>query len=183
MIACILTIASAIVKMQAIIRKLDTKLRAEKSTGQVLVVEGLDVPLVSFHAMEAGGYEYVRHPRVPRLREWHRDGKAIPELTFCVYPNNLAVWHRDGAAPTYPKNFPESMGAYRSRNTSPALLGETYVVPEIGQDLVSFSPLRKRCKAGDSPMRETPQQIWRKLTSPSVRGRQGGRYGGFERSA
>jgi len=37
--------------------------------GYVLVVEGLDVPLLSFHAMEVGGYEYSRRPTEDRLRE------------------------------------------------------------------------------------------------------------------
>jgi len=82
--------------------------------GYVLVVEGLDVPLLSFHAMEAGGYEYSRHPTEDRLREWKRNGKVISELTFCVYSNNVALWHRLGAEHVYPVEFPTNMGAYRT---------------------------------------------------------------------
>jgi len=95
--------------------------------GHVLVVEGLEVPLVSFHEMEAGGYVYARHPSQSRLRCWKKDGIAIPNLTFCVYPNNIALWHRDGAKHDYPRRFPEFLGAYRAvegvpvhRGTQPA---------------------------------------------------------------
>jgi hypothetical protein len=145
--------------------------------GQVLVVEGLDVPLVSFHAMEAGGYEYVRHPRVPRLREWHRDGKAISELTFCVYPNNLAVWHRDGAAHRYPKKFPESMGAYRAvegvPSSAPANVGttthDTNSYATLGVDEGTDEP-RKIVHFAEESIRATP----RTLRQPTERRRQQG---------
>jgi hypothetical protein len=82
--------------------------------GHVLVVEGLEIPLLSFHGMEAGGYTYTRHPRDSRLRCWKKEGKTIPNLTFCVYPNNIALWHRDGYAYEYPQHFPETPGAYRA---------------------------------------------------------------------
>ena len=93
--------------------------RDEMLPGQVLVVEGLDVPLISFHGMEAGGYTYARHPREHRLRCWKKEGRVVPNLTFCVYPNNIALWHRDGDKHQYPREFPQSLGAYKAVEGGP----------------------------------------------------------------